>query len=48
MYLTLASHHSLVVPTRPVVTFCRTVTFENKEPMELGLRYGWRFWENME
>lgn len=40
--------HSMVVPTRPVVTFGRTVCFKNKEPMEVGLRYGWRFWENME
>ncbi len=37
-----------VVPSRPVVTFGRHVTFRNKKPMELGLRYGWRFWEGME
>ncbi|TFJ79865.1 hypothetical protein NSK_008799 [Nannochloropsis salina CCMP1776] len=26
----------------------RSITFKNKEPMEVGLRYGWRFWEGME
>jgi hypothetical protein len=39
---------NMVVPSRPVVTFGRSITFQNKVPMEIGLRYGWRFWENME
>ena len=31
-------------PVTPVSIFLSTTTFRNREPMELGCRYGRRFW----
>ena len=36
----------VLVPTRPVSTTCRSITLVNDVPMEIGCRYGHRFWQN--
>jgi len=33
-----------LVPSWPVVVTSKDVVFENKEPMEVGLKYGWMYW----
>ena len=35
---------SLLIPSRPISTLARDVTFENAQPMELGCQYGSRYW----
>lgn len=35
---------SILVPSRPITTLARSVTFANTVPMELGCRYGARYW----
>lgn len=32
-------------PTWPVVVLSQDVRFSNKEPMECGMQYSWRYWE---
>ena len=39
-----ADDETLLVPTRPISTLARDVTFENAEPMEIGCEYGERYW----
>eukprot|EP00597_Dinobryon_sp_UTEXLB2267_P009178 CAMPEP_0170085188 /NCGR_PEP_ID=MMETSP0019_2-20121128/20140_1 /TAXON_ID=98059 /ORGANISM="Dinobryon sp., Strain UTEXLB2267" /LENGTH=271 /DNA_ID=CAMNT_0010301537 /DNA_START=84 /DNA_END=899 /DNA_ORIENTATION=+ len=34
----------MLVPTWPVVILNRDLRFVNKEPMELGIQYSWRYW----
>ena len=36
----------LLVPSRPISTTGRSITFVNDVPMELGCRYGRRYWKN--
>ena len=36
---------SILLPTRPISTLARSVTFASTDPMELGCRYGETFWE---
>ena len=36
---------SILVPSRPITTLARSITFANTVPMELGCRYGARYWE---
>lgn len=35
-------------PTWPVVFLNQAVCFRNAEPMEIGLSYGWRYWQNLQ
>lgn len=35
---------NLLLPSRPISTLARDVTFENEQPMELGCEYGERYW----
>lgn len=34
-----------LAPTWPVVILLKDVLFDNKEPMEVGLQYSWKYWE---
>ena len=34
-----------LLPSRPITTLARDVTFSNRLPMELGCEYGSRYWE---
>ena len=34
------------MPTRPISTLSRALTFVNDVPMELGCSYGKRYWKN--
>ena len=36
---------AILLPSRPISTLARSVTFANAEPMELGCRYGERYWQ---
>lgn len=36
----------ILLPTRPIATMASSVTFLNDVPMELGCRYGLRYWKN--
>lgn len=36
----------VLVPTRPISTLSRSITFINDVPMELGCSYGGRYWRN--
>lgn len=36
---------NLLLPSRPVSTLARDVTFENSQPMELGCEYGPTYWQ---
>ena len=36
---------AILLPSRPISTLGRSVTFANAEPMELGCRYGERYWQ---
>lgn len=38
---------SLLVPSRPISTISRSISFVNDVPMELGCRYGGRYWQNL-
>eukprot|EP01041_Mallomonas_annulata_P009675 gene9675-20118_t len=38
-------HEGKLVPTWPVVCLSRDVLFTNKDPMECGVQYSWRYWE---
>jgi len=35
---------NLLLPSRPITTLATSVTFSNKEPMEIGCHYGERYW----
>lgn len=35
----------LLVPTYPVIITMRDILFKNLEPMEVGLSYGWGYWQ---
>jgi hypothetical protein len=35
----------ILVPTWPVVILSRNVAFTNSQPMEVGVNYGWKYWE---
>lgn len=37
---------SLLLPSRPISTLSRSITFMNDVPMELGCQYGMRYWSN--
>ena len=39
---------STLLPSGPVPTLARTITFANREPMELGIAYGSGFWQGNE
>ena len=41
-----ASDARVLVPTRPISTLAKSITFVNDVPMELGCKYGQRFWSN--
>ena len=41
-----ADNPRVLVPTRPISTTARSITLVNDVPMELGCRYGARFWRN--
>ena len=41
-----AQEPSLLLPTRPISTMARSLTFVNDVPMEIGCRYGQRYWRN--
>ena len=34
----------VLVPTWPVVVLSRDIKFNNREPMECGIHYSWRYW----
>lgn len=36
---------NVLMPTWPVVVLDQDVLFTNREPMEVGLSYSWRYWE---
>jgi hypothetical protein len=36
----------VLIPTRPISTLSKSITFINDVPMELGCRYGGRYWSN--
>ena len=35
----------VVVPSAPLLTLSKSVTFRNVEPMELGCKYGFQYWQ---
>ena len=37
---------NILIPSRPITTTGRAITFVNDVPMELGCRYGSRYWKN--
>ena len=41
-----AERPSVLVPSRPISTLSRSITFINDVPMELGCAYGGRYWRN--
>ena len=41
-----AQEPSVLLPTRPISTMARSLTFVNDVPMEIGCRYGQRYWRN--
>ena len=43
-----ARNPRLLVPSRPISTLAKSVTFVNDVPMELGCHYGSRYWRNRE
>lgn len=36
------------MPTWPVVITLTDVLLRNREPMELGLQYSWRYWKSVQ
>jgi len=43
-----AQDPTVLLPSFPLLSYSRTVTFRNQEPMELGCRYGFSFWDKSE
>jgi hypothetical protein len=41
-----AADHNELVPTWPVVVTAKDTVLTNREPGEVGLKYGWRYWSN--
>eukprot|EP00960_Hanusia_phi_P037782 753111-Hanusia_phi.AAC.3 len=44
----MAVQEGKLAPTWPVVFLNQPVCLQNAEPMEIGLTYGWRYWENLQ
>lgn len=40
----LELQNNVLTPTWPVVVLSKDVLFTNKEPMECGMHYSWRYW----
>ena len=38
----------MLVPTWPVVITLTDVLMRNRDPMELGLQYSWRYWKSVQ
>jgi hypothetical protein len=43
----LANENGVLVPTWPVVLTLRDLKLTNYDPMEIGIQYGWGYWEKL-
>lgn len=43
----LAEEGGMLVPTWPLVFLKRRVAFTNRQPMELGISYGFQYWKGV-
>jgi hypothetical protein len=39
--------NNTLFPTWPLVVVSKDLSFENYEPMEVGIKYGWHYWKNV-